>query len=151
MIEKIKKLITSPYVKQFRDIRFIGFCVFGVLVLIVSWSSIGVIETNYQLQRNISKIDQQNAVFGLVNNNLKLKNEYFNTDQYLELQARQQFGKAAPGEKLILVPKSVAFSHTVDLSSDSKINGSNQVIKKPFYQTNFEAWIDFFLHRTSTE
>lgn len=146
MLDKIKMTIRHPLIQQLRDVRFVGFCVFGVLVLLVSWSGVGVIQTNYDLQRQISALQQQNTVFELQNKNLQLSNQYYHTDQYLELQVRQQFGKAAPGETLLLVPKKVALAHTVDLGSKDK-QSSRRVIKKPFYQRNFEAWMDFLFRR----
>ncbi len=146
MLEKIKTYIKHPFVQQLRDVRFVGFCVFGILVLLVTWSGVGVIEANYKLQKQISAIQQQNAVYELQNKNLALGNQYYNTDQYLELQARRQFGKAAPGETLLLVPKGVALAHTVDLSAKDK-TAPKQVVNKPFYQRNFEAWIDFLFRR----
>ncbi len=149
MLDKIKTFIRHPYIQQLRDIRFVGFCVFGILVLLVSWSGVGVIETNYQLQKRISALQQQNEVYELQNKNLGLSNEYFKTDQYLELEARRQFGKAAPGEQVVLVPKEVALAHTVDLSNKSK-SSTKPAVAKPFYQRNFEAWMDFFFRRAST-
>lgn len=82
---------------------------------------------------------------------MDLTNQYFNTDQYLELQARRQFGKAAPGETLILVPKHVALKHTVDLPDASPAKHASTVVNKPLYQRNFEAWMSFLFHRQTTE
>jgi hypothetical protein len=110
-----------------------------------------VIETNYELQKQLSKIQQENQVAELENNNLKLQNQYYNTDQYLELQARRQFGKGLPGEKLVLVPKSVALAHTIDTTSDAEVNKSKSTGHKPLYQRNFQAWRDFFTHGKAGE
>lgn len=147
MLEKIKKLQNNPYLYQVRDVRFTGLIIFGILVLLVSWSGINVIQTNYDLQRQISKLEQENTIKELENNNLKLSNQYYNTDQYLELAARRQFGKAAPGEKLMLVPKNVALAHTIDLGADKNRQADRPTSKKPAYQRNFEAWVRFFMHR----
>jgi cell division protein FtsB len=151
VIDKIKTILKHPLTQQLKDIRFVGFCVYGILVLLVSWSAIGVIQTNYQLQKQISQLQQQNEVYQLQNNNLDLTNQYYKTDQYLELQARRQFGKAAPGETLVLVPKSVALAHTINLPSEETGTSAVTVIKKPFYQKNFEAWISFLFHRQIVE
>ncbi len=147
MIEKIKNSRYYSYVQQLRDVRVLGLVLFGALVLLVSWSGIQVIQTNYELQKQISKLQQQNVVQQLENNNLKLRNEYFNTDQYLELSARKQFGKAAPGETVLLVPKSVALAHTTALTQTASKPQTTLTTHKPTYQRNFEAWMDFFLHR----
>lgn len=148
MFQKIKNLTQSSYYRQLRDVRVVGLLVFGVIVLLVSWSGVNVIQTNYELQQQIARLEQQTQVSDLENNNLKLKNQYYNTDQYLELQARRQFGKAAPGEKLLLVPKSVALAHTVGLSDEDNEPTAKPQTRKPAYQRNFEAWVNFFLHRS---
>ena len=143
MLEKIKSITSHSFLRNFKDINFIGLCIIGVIVLSVSWSGIGIIDTNYKLQRQISELQQKNEVIELQNQNLILGNQYYKTDQYLELQSRRQFGKGAPGETLVLVPKSVALSRTVDLSKSSS-QKPDQGVEKPFYQKNFEAWMDFF-------
>jgi cell division protein FtsB len=151
MLEKIKKYQNHQFLKQFRDIRFNGFIVFGILVLLVSWSGVSVIETNFELQKQVSKLEQQNQVAELENNNLKLQNQYYNSDQYLELTARRQFGKGQPGEKLLLVPESVARKYTVDIPDTTKQADVTPTLTKPLWQRNLESWINFFTHRGSVD
>ncbi len=148
MLDKIKNYQNHPYVTQFKDMRSLGLLTFLVIVLLVSWSGVKAIEINYKLQKQISQLQQEIAVQQLKNNNLKLKNGYYNTPQYLELAARQSFGLAAPGEKELIVPKDVALAHTVNLTSDVQtVSVASKHV--PFYQRNVQAWIDFFLHRQS--
>jgi cell division protein FtsB len=149
VLEKIKNYPQSNSFKQLQDIRAIGLIVFGLIVLLVTWSGIGAIETNYDLQKQASQLRQQNQLSELTNNNLQLQNQYYNTNEYLELQARELFGKGLPGEKLVLVPQSVAFADTVNLSAQTHTVVTSSPLK-PAYQRNFEAWIDFFFHRNST-
>jgi cell division protein FtsB len=150
MFGKIKSIYKHPYAQQLKDTRVLGLLAFGVIVLLVSWSGISVIETNYELQQQIARLEQQNKVAELENNNQKLRNQYYTTDQYLELQARRQFGKAAPGETLLLVPKNVALAHTTDIKEPAAAKEQeNAVPHKPTYQQNFEAWMRFFFHRSS--
>jgi cell division protein FtsB len=138
MLEKINKLWSRyqkhPYVQQLKDVRVIGLIAFCAIALLVAWSGLGAIQSNYVLQKQIAR--------------LQLKNQYYNTDQYLELQARRQFGRAAPGETLILVPKGVAMSRTVDLPAEEAESKEQPDPEKPTYQKNFEAWIEFFFHRS---
>jgi cell division protein FtsB len=143
MLEKLK--VVERF-KSLSDMRVAGLVLVGILTLLVSWSAIGVIETNYDLQKEISKLQQENAVEGLRNENLKLENKYLETDTFLELAARRQFGKAAPGEKVLIVPKQVALANTIDVPEEKK--PEPQVEKeKPWYQRNLDAWFDFLLHR----
>ena len=139
------KSLALQFVQRLRDIRFAGLVGFVFIVLLVSWSGVKAIQSNYELQKQISTIQQQNAVQKLSNTNLQLENEYYNTDTYLELSARQNFGLAQPGEKEILVPKDAALSYTVDPPKAEQAD--TPTTKQPASQRNFEAWVDFFLHR----
>lgn len=151
MLQKIKKSKTIQLFNQLSDVRALGLLVFGGIVLLVTWSGIKAVQTNYELQKQIASLEQENKVSELQNQNLKLKNQYLNTDQFLELAARRQFGLAAPGEKVMLIPKNVALSHTIDLEIPSQANTDQALINRPTYQKNFQAWIDFFLHRPTVE
>ncbi len=149
MFDKIKNLKSIPYIQELKDVRILGMLVFGVIVLLVSWSGVKVIETNYALQQQIARMEEETKLLELQNANEKLKNEYYKTDQYLELQARKQFGKAAPGETVLVVPESVALKYTKDFSNDKAENKSSvQQKEKPFYQKNIEAWMSFFFRRS---
>lgn len=142
MLEKINTAKIRNYLKSLRDVRQVGLLLFVGVVLLVTWSGIGVIQTNYDLQKQIAGLKQSADLRQLENSNLKLRNEYFNTDQYLELQARRQFNKAAPGEKLYVIPKQVALAHSTEpLPEPKKV--TDKAPDKPGYQKNFEAWMDF--------
>lgn len=148
MLTKIKNGLykTRQFGAQLKDVRTIGLLLFLVVVLMVSWSSVRVIDTNYQLQRQIAALKQQNEVQRLKNDNLRLKNEYYQTNEYLELAAREYFSLAAPGESVVVVPQRVAQQHTTDLAyePDKRTDAED---KRPAYQRNFQAWMDFLLHR----
>lgn len=148
MFNKIKNFPYWDYAKQLRDVRNLGLVVFLILVLLVSWSGIKSIQTNYELQQKIVRLEQEVEVQELENANASLRNQYLETDQFLELAARRQFGKAAPGEKLMLVPKEVALKYSIPTEASSKKKPKPQA-KKSEYQRNFEAWMEFFFHHSS--
>lgn len=134
--------------KQLTDIRNIGLYIFATIVLAITWSGVKTVQSNYGLQKKISTLQQQNDVLKLQNDTIALQNQYLGTDQYLELAARQTLGLAAPGEKVLLVPKNVAMKY-VDpkLSQQSSASGTNTVDKRPKYMKNLEDWRDFLLGR----
>ena len=142
-IKTVTNKITN-FVRRLGDVRFAGQALFVVIVLLISWSGIKTIQTNYSLQKQISTLKQQTNIQKLKNNNLALQNNYFNSSQYLELSARQNFGLASPGEKEVIVPASVAMSNTVDLPNNRQPTAADHL---PAYQKNFQSWVDFFLHR----
>lgn len=154
MQNKTLQKLTSygPYVRTFakrmHDPKFAGMMFFVVVVLLISWSGVKSIQTNYELQKQISELQQQNGVQKLKNTNLGLENKYYETNSYQDLQARLNLGLAAPGEKEIIVPKAVALSYTVDPPEQpATIKPSD---KQSTSQRNFQAWVNFFLHRQNT-
>ncbi len=140
MLEEIKNRIIN-YSKSLTDIRVLGQTLFVLIILLVSWSGIKAIQKNYELQKQISKLEQEVEIAQLENENQKLNNLYLETDQFLELSARRQFGLGAPGEKLLVVPKEVALANSVKLVAKSD---NVKKVEKPKYQQNLEAWISFF-------
>ncbi len=148
MFDNIKNFWNSDRVRQLTDVRNIGLYIFALLVLAISWSAVKTVQSNYQLQKDIAGLKEQNEVLELANQNSALRNEYLKTDQYLELSARQNLGLAAPGEKVMLVPPSVA-SKYVDktLIAQSQSADAPAVDNRSKYAKNIEAWRDFVLGR----
>ena len=133
------------YIHRLSDVRFAGQVLFVIIVLLISWSGVKTIQSNYELQKQISALKQQTAVQKLENKNIALQNDYLKTNQYLELSARQNFGLANPGEKEVIVPENVALSYTVNLpTTTQKDNDSGN---PPAFQRNWQAWVQFFVHR----
>jgi cell division protein FtsB len=149
MFAKIKQYQTkvTAYAKQLRDLRVVGLLLFLVIVVLVSWSGVKTIETNYNLQKKIARLKQENTVKKLANDNLKLENDYFDTTQYLELAARQNFGLAAPGETVLNVSHATAMAQTANLPKLEAVGEAKAATKQSAYQRNFQAWMDFLLHR----
>ncbi|MET0779556.1 MAG: septum formation initiator family protein [Candidatus Saccharimonadales bacterium] len=152
MQTKIKKYqdIALGYLRQLRDPRMIGLLLFLFIVLLIGWSGVKAIDTNYGLQRQIAKLQQQNEVQKLANGNMKLQNDYYNTPQYLEIAARKDFGLAVKGETVLVVPHAVALAHTVDLPKPESEIVKKQA-KQSALQRNFNAWMDFFTNRKHTQ
>lgn len=129
-------------IKLLSDPRNLGLIGFGVIALLVTWSGVKVVQTNFELDKKISVAKQRNDIARLENENLKLKNTYYESSQYLELAARRQFGKAAVGEKLYIVPEEVALAKTTDRPKEATAAAQDPK-DKPKYQQNLEAWSEF--------
>lgn len=152
MYDKIKNALTSKKAKQLADTRNIGLYIFGLVVVAIAWSGAKTVQNNYALQKQISTLKQQNEVLYLQNQNIFLQNEYYKTDQYLELSARQNLGLAAPGEQVMIVPKSVAASYVdPDLAKSTEQSNGSPADKRPGYIKNLESWRDFLLGRKATD
>jgi len=148
-IKSYKKTAIS-FANRLNDVRFVGQMIFLVIVLLISWSGVKVIQTNYGLQKQISVLKQQNSLQQLQNENLALQNQYYSSNQYLDISARQNFSLAAPGEKEIIVPQQVALSYITNLPQPT-ITSTIAPSKQPAYQRNFQSWVNFFLHRPNND
>ena len=129
---------------SFKDVRLIGAVMFLVVALMITWSGVHVIETNYALQQDIALLQQQNEIQKLKNQNIALENKYLESDEYLELEARKNLGLAAPGETVWVVPKAVAMRYAIPPLAEEK---QARESKEP--SSNFEAWMNFLFNRRS--
>ena len=143
MIQKTLR-IAMQFIRRLSDVRYLGQVIIVIIVLLVSWSTAKAIQLNYDVQKRVAEKQKQNEVQKLKNENLKLKIKYLETDEFLELSARRQLGKALPGETVVIVPKEVAMRHTVQssISTDEDLQ-QNSDENKPTYQKNLEAWRRF--------
>lgn len=140
----------TRYILSLRDVRNVGVLAFVALVIIVSYSGARAVQTNYMLQKQVYELSKANDVQNLTNANLELTNQYYKTSQYLEVAARQNLGLAAPGETVLLVPKTVALAHTVPMPKDkTAVPIAEESL--PFWQRNFRAWVNFFLNRSASD
>jgi cell division protein FtsB len=146
MFDKIRNTLNSKKTKQLLDVRNIGLYVFGIIVLAIAWSGAKTVQNNYELQKRISTLQQQNAVLSLQNQNSALQNQYYKTSQYLELSARQNLGLAAPGESVLLVPQSTALKY-INPSIGQISSQPPKLDNRKSYVKNLEAWRDFLLGR----
>ena len=145
MINQIKIYYHDKIKNNLRDIKFVGLMVFLVIMLLVTWSGIKSVQTNYGLQKQIANLSQQNQLQKLKNDNLALQNKYYDTNQYIVLSARQNFGLAASGETEVIIPHNVAMNQLVSVPEDQSVKIS--VGTQSFWQRNFEMWVNFFMNR----
>ena len=98
------------------------------------WSTVAAIQRNFQLQQQVDLLAQQIAVQELENKSQALQNKYYQTNEYMELSARERLGKASPGEKLlILPPNNVKAEPEEDLQAEAPVAN----------RSNFAQWMYF--------
>jgi cell division protein FtsB len=139
------KIKNNQILKSVIEPKNLGLYVLVIVALSVTWSTIKIIEKNYELEKQITVLQQQVDVLGQQTKNQELKNAYYKTDAYLDLAVRKYFGKAIPDEKLILVPSEVAAKYIHPETSATNSQKSSK--SKPKFIQNWQDWIDFFLHR----
>lgn len=104
-----------------------------VIAAVAVWMAmvIQVLNNNYKLQRQVDNAKLDSQMLELENQNLRLEQLYYRTDEYMELSARSLLGKALPGEHLVVLPR-------VSHAGKAKRSGGAVVTK-----SNFDQWLDF--------
>ena len=146
-IEEYKNTVLKE-LNRFSDIRFTGQVIFAVIVFLIFWSGARAVQSNFNLQKQIVKLRQQNNQIEIQDNNIKLENQYYSSNQYKELFARQNLGLGYPGETEILVPDNVALQYSLNLNNQKASKTPKNLYKEASFQKNFTAWINFFFHRS---
>ena len=131
-LKLLAKNITNP--------ELIAGSVIAVTVVAVTINTSSVIMQNYTLERDVRVAEQKVAIAQQELETQKLKNNYFKSDAFLDIATRKQLSKGLPGEKLIIVPKSVALTYV----SSSAVK-SDVVISKNEVSTssNVQKWLQF--------
>ena len=142
MFNKIKNQLNSKNFRSYFSLGAMGVYLIAIVSLSVAWSSTKAIQRNYQLMKQISVLEQEADIAEAKVANQKLENEYYKSDAFLELAARRQFNKAAPGEKLMIVPKEVALSKLP--AGSERIE---EVAKAKIDTPNWQAWLQFLTGR----
>lgn len=111
-----------------------------VLALLIalswSWGTVSTLQKNFQLQQEVDALQQEVELAQLQNQNLQFQQNYLRSNEFLEITAREKLGKAAKGEKLVILPDS------------SGVKDQATVAKTPAKTAeksgNFSQWMRFF-------
>jgi cell division protein FtsB len=112
----------------------------GVLVvalLIASslvWNTVGALGKNFELQQRVDLLATEIDLFKLENETLEFQKKYYESDEYIELSARERLGKSLPGEKVLILPPVKAIPEEKDTAQPARISD----------RSNFDQWMYFF-------
>ena len=126
IIKKIK-----PYINVNNGVLFVAF----LITVNWAWGTIDAIQSNFALQQQVDTLVQQNSYYSLQNQTLQYQQNYYKTDEYLELSARTWLNKASAGEKELILPP-----NTVSTPPEPDVAVTNKPITQ---QSNLEQWLYF--------
>jgi len=101
------------------------------------WGSLGVMQRNYKLQKQLDDKSRQLIVAQLDTDNAKLEQRYYNTDEYKELAVRERLGLATPGESVLILPP-----NTDEAKNADKVNTKTSAAADVRI-SNFSQWMNF--------
>lgn len=114
--------------------------VVGVALMIGAgwaWGSIGMMQRNYDLQKQLDTRVRQQKLAELETQNLALQQRYYKSSEYQELAIRERMGLANPGEKALVLPPNTKAAKDADVVVSGKTPGS------PEPASNFQQWMNF--------
>lgn len=128
MLSKLKQKLLDFW--AFERVLLVGVLLVPIIVLVLT---IQVLNDNYKLQLQVDSANLDNQIMELENQNLRLEQMYYQTDEYQELSARSLLGKSLPGEHVVILPR---VEHATDETTDGKA-----IVTK----SNFDQWLDFLM------
>ncbi len=103
-----------------------------------AWASVGAMQRNYDLQKEVDGKARQQKLMELETQSLVFEQKYYKTSEYQELAIRDRLGLASPGEKVLLLPPNTEAAKTADelLSKQPQQAAASSV-------SNFQQWTNF--------
>jgi len=99
--------------------------------------SIGVMQRNYDLQKDVNYKKRELQFAELETARLQLENRYYKTNEYQELAVRKNLGLVMPGERVLILPANSASVKAADKANQTTVEVQQEK------QSNYQQWMDF--------
>ena len=111
-----------------------------------AWASIGAMQRNYNLQKEVDAKARELKVIELETQNLTFQQKYYKSNEYQELAVRERLGLVRPGEKVLLLPSNTSTAKNADnLMTVPKSTVGNEP------EANLQQWINFLFGGSKKE
>ncbi|MFZ3009525.1 MAG: hypothetical protein WA030_00705 [Candidatus Microsaccharimonas sp.] len=100
------------------------------------WGSLGMMQRNYALQKEVDYKKRQLELTQLQRDNLELQKKYYQTAEYQELAVRESLGLVRPGEKVLILPENSQAVKDADKPKTVAVTTAAQT-------SNLEQWVNF--------
>lgn len=102
-----------------------------------AWASVGAMQRNYALQKEVDAKVRDQKLLELETQNLAFQQKYYKSAEYQELALRERMGLARPNERMLLLPPNTAEAK----EADDKL-AKKTVLREPD-ESNVQQWINF--------
>lgn len=103
-----------------------------------AWGSVGMMQRNYDLQKNIDTKLRHQKLIELEVELARYQQNYYQSNEYKAWSARKNFGLANPGEKVLILPANSARAKNADSAAAMPV--VTPASKEP---DNFTQWVNF--------
>lgn len=109
---------------------------FVALVIAIGWvwGSLGMMQRNYSLQKEVDYKKRQLELVQLQTQNLDLQKRYYQTEEYQELAVRESLGLVRNGERVLILPQNYKKSNS------DEANATQPSLAR---SSNLEQWMNF--------
>lgn len=114
----------------------------GVIAISWAWASVGAVQRNYMLQREVDDKKRQLALAELQTQTLEFEQRYYKSREYQSLEAKRRLGLAEPGEKVIVLPPNTDAAKALDKDNDAT---QFDVVSDGPAPPPFQQWMNFLL------
>lgn len=122
--------------RWFSQDRF-GFFVAVIVCLAWTYGAVSSASRNWQLEQRLNSKRRELRLLELEIDTIELENQYYASEEYQELAAREKQNKVAEGETLIYLPENTDYAKHKNKIVQPVIN------EEPEEKTNFEQWMSF--------
>lgn len=104
-----------------------------------AWASIGAMQRNFDLQKEVDGKIRQQKLLELEVKSLEYEQKYYHTSEYQELAVRERLGLANPGEKVLLLPPNSVAAKT----ADATMQDASKKVNNETPASNVQQWVNF--------
>ena len=107
------------------------------------WGSLGVMQRNYDLQKEVDFKKRELQLAELETRSLELEKRYYQTREYQELAVREDLGLVLPGEKVLILPPNTQTAKDADASASGQVASTGTPVG------NVQQWMNFLFGANS--
>lgn len=130
---KYNKNIFTKIISDKRFVTLIGL----LIIVLISFPLAKTVSQRYRADKEIKELEEEIKKIGEKNTELSRLVDYFGSEEYLEEEARLNFGLKKPGETAIVISQ----------KDSAIISGADQSGENSETDNNFKRWREYFFGR----
>ena len=135
---------------RFATLSFGVAAIAAVVALSWVWGSVSMIQTNFDAQKVVDERQHELEVLQLEVATLQYQQNYYQSDEYKDLEARAKLGLVSPDEKVLILPDNSQAVQQQD-AADNQSSVSVATQNSSSTKSNFQQWIDFLSGKSASQ